>query len=316
MRKTIRDRIRTTRSRLILLSASIAIAALAVWHGLYRLFGDGVPGLGYVNAFGYEWGVLAILLAAIFAISRAWIGVVVATALALATLEQAYFPLPNPAAGTDRLRVVTASLRSQNRYMVEAAERLATLDPDILVVQEVSDPHAFIEAFRKKHSGWHVAAHVDLLIMSRWPVKATRSDRLIFRAQVESPTGRLSIWNIHAPKYYRRVEENRLYYMALADDIKAVGGHGIAAGDFNATPWNEGYAAVGSVMQDGYRRVRWLPGFTFPGPARRSGAFGPFVAIDHIFATAELKPSDAKVVSASKGADHLPLIVDYSGVNP
>lgn len=294
------------------IAVAVAVGLILCWNLLYRLFGDGISLLGLVNAGGHLWGMLAIVCAAVAALRRAWITAGVAVLAVFLILAQVHLPLPSAGSSPDRMRVVTASLRTANTDMADAARDLAALSPDILVVQEASDPAAFQAAFVQARPGWHGVRLQNRLILSRWPAVLARGDREIFRATVTTPAGPLSVWNVRAPKDYRGVIENRRYFLALSQDIVDVGGAGIAAGDYNASPWNEGYAAIDALMDDGYRRTRWMPGFTFPGPARRSGVFGPFVSIDHVFATKGIRPLTAFTAPASAGADHLPVVVDFA----
>ncbi|MGF7151722.1 endonuclease/exonuclease/phosphatase (EEP) superfamily protein YafD [Sphingomonas zeicaulis] len=288
------------------------VALLWLWYLLYLVFADGLSLLGLVNAGGYAWGVAALLLGLVAAARRGWITAAAGLALGILILSHIYWPLPSAGdAGEQRMRVVTASLKTANPLVEQAARHLAMLEPDILVVQEAADPDAFLTTFKAVRPGWHGAILQNRLILSRWPVTTTRGDRDVFRARVDAPGGAFTVWNVRAPKDYRGVIGNRRYFLDLAEDIVATG-KGVAAGDFNATPWNEGYAAIDQVMEEGLRRSSWAPGFTFPGPGRRSGIIGPVIAIDHIFASGEFRPLGGHVASASKGADHLPVVVDYA----
>ncbi|AHE57211.1 endonuclease/exonuclease/phosphatase family protein [Sphingomonas sanxanigenens] len=292
-------------------AVAAGVALLWLWYLLYLAFADGLPMFGLVNAGGYAWGVAALLLGAVAAVRRGWITAVAGLVLGVLILSHIYWPLPSAGSAGQRMRVVTASLKTANPLVERAARHLATLEPDILVVQEAADPAAFLATFRAVRPGWYGTILQNRLILSRWPVTTTRGDRDIFRARVDAPGGAFTVWNVRAPKDYRGVIGNRRYFLDLAQDIVATGS-GIAAGDFNATPWNEGYAAIDQVMEEGLRRSSWAPGFTFPGPGRRSGIVGPVIAIDHIFASGEFTPLGGHVAPASDGADHLPVVVDYA----
>lgn len=297
--------------RLRLSLPALLTAVIGCWYTLYLIYGDSLPGLGVINAFGHHWAMLAIACSVWAALRRGWVAAGTALLLAICILLPIYWPLPASGTSAQKMRVVTASLRTRNIYMNEAARSLADLNPDILILQEVRDPDTFLQTFLTGRPNWHVARRKDLLIIARWPTVPVSSEFDGLRARIEAPGNAISLWNVHAPKDYRNVINNRRYFLTLVEEIGS-GGLGIAAGDFNATPWNEGYGSVASVMVDGYRRTRWMPGFTFPGPARRGGRLGPLFAIDHIFASSKLRPLDSFVAPASRGADHLPVIVDYA----
>jgi vancomycin resistance protein VanJ len=293
--------------------ALLICAAVSCWYLLFQMIGDGQR-LGYLNAFGFWWGLLALLASAALAWRRALIFGLAGLCLAGMVLSHgvAIPALDNAVIGAEGLhfRVVTASLRNFNDDMDAAAALLAREKPDILVVQE-ADASRFAGALQRVSGHrWNLAQQNNELILCRCSVSDVRRDGNILSAQLALGKTSLRVWNVRAPKSYSYVVKNRIYFNELASQVRA-SRSGIAAGDFNATPWNEGYRNVARVARDSWLRAGWGPGFTFPTRARRMGLIAPLMRIDHVFGTADLVAIEAETSSASAGADHLPVIVDF-----
>ena len=293
--------------------AALAFAAVLSWYLLFLVMGD-AQRLGYINAFGFWLGLLALAAAAILVWRRAFPLALAGFCLGLLILSHGVaVPLARLAGGGEarRFRVVTASLRNYNNDMDAAAALLSTHKPDILIVQE-ADTDRFLGALQQASGQhWNVARRNNELILCRCAVSDIRQDGYILSAQLALGSLSLRVWNVRAPKSYSDVVKNRLYFTALASQMRE-GGPGIAAGDFNATPWNEGYRIVARVARDSWRAAGWGPGFTFPTRARRMGLIAPLIRIDQVFATPGLAAVHAETGTASSGADHLPVIVDFA----
>ena len=287
--------------------ATLASAAVLSWYLLFLMMGDGQR-LGYVNAFGFWLGLLALAAAVILAWRRIFPLALAGFCLAGLVLSHGVaVPLARLAGGegAPRFRVVTASLRNFNNDMDAAAALLFGRKPDILVVQE-ADTDRFVAALqRASGQPWKVARRNNELILCRCAVTDVRQDAYILSAQLALGSLSLRVWNVRAPKSYSDVVKNRLYFTALASQMREAG-PGIAAGDFNATPWNEGYRIVARAARDSWRAAGWGPGFTFPTRARRMGLIAPLIRIDQVFATQELVAVHAETGAASAGGRSLP----------
>ena len=294
-----------------------ALVPIALWYGLHMQVGDGLPYFGVANAAGFFFGTAALALGLLLLWRRDLLVAVPALGLAVLILSAGgrYMPLPRPTPpeGTLQFRLVTASLRTANTDMRSAARALAGYKPDIIVVQEASDSPALLaELARITGHRWHAAGNGLQVTASRWLVAKTGEAHNLTQSEVETPAGRVRIWNVRASKTFADPIENAEYFTVLADQIRQSGNRGIAAGDFNATPWNEGYRAIAGLLVNAHARAGWGPGFTFPSRARRMGMLFPYVRIDHVFADDRFVPLRAFVGKASPGADHHPVIVDYA----
>jgi endonuclease/exonuclease/phosphatase (EEP) superfamily protein YafD len=295
----------------------MALALIALWYAVHSQIGDGIAYFGVVNAAGFFFGAAALVIGTILLVRRDFLGG--AAAFALGTLilsaDSRYLPLPRPAPPPKslRFRLVTASLRTANTDMLSAARNLASERPDIIVIQEASDSPALLaELGRVTGHRWYAAGNGLQLTASRWPVTKTGEAHNLTQSDVSTPAGPVRVWNVRASKTFADPDENAVYFTELADQIRDSGNRGIAAGDFNATPWNEGYQAIAGLLRNAHARAGWGPGFTFPSRARRMGMLFPYVRIDHVFADERFVPLRAFVGQASPGADHHPVVVDYA----
>jgi vancomycin resistance protein VanJ len=310
------------RSRRAVVPLSYAgVFAILAWYVLFLKFGDGLRGLGYANAAGFWFGVIALTLAAmLLRMGVFWLGML-SLVLGGSILIHGG---PYIASGRNRpptraisVRVVTASLRGLNNDMQDAAGTLARLRADIVVLQEVSRPEE-LTALLDRSSGrrWFAATSGWQVTLSRWPLRDIVRARDLLEVRIISPGGDFRVWNVRAPKSFMTPRHNRHYIASLIDRIARAGNRGIAAGDFNATPWNDGYRDVHRLLDDVRDRSGWGPGFTFPNHARRMGTFGPFLRIDHIMADRRFVPVGVHTRAASRGADHLPVVADFAFVPP
>lgn len=289
-----------------------------VWLVLQMLVGDGIPYLGYVNAFGAPIAVVALLCSIVLLACRSYIFGGVALAVMLAILWQGSVPLlPHRAAvpaGATAFRLVSASLRGMNRDVEGAARAVAAKGPQIVSAQEVRDPAKFVAALAKASGGqWFSAVRGNEVIASRWPVVGREGKREPFRADLALPGGVVSVFDIHAPKDYARPEIAQRY---VADLLAQIERHptAIVAGDLNSTPWNEPYRMLARELRDAHAAAGWGPGLTFPTHIRAHGLGFALFRIDQLFVSPELVPLHSHVGSAVPGADHYPLVVDLAFV--
>jgi vancomycin resistance protein VanJ len=314
-----KERRRSRRRPAIVPLSYAAVAAILAWYLLFLTFGDDLRGLGYANAAGFWFGGAALALAAIlFRMGVLWLSVlslVLGASILIHGGPYTPFAQVAPPRKGMPIRVVTASLRGLNDDMKDAAETLAGAGADILVLQEVSRP-AELSASLERSSGrrWFVATGGGQLTLSRWPLRHVVRAHDLLEVHIVSPGGDFRVWNVRAPKSFMRPDQNRRYIAALIDLIARAGNQGIAAGDFNATPWNDGYRDVHRLLDDVRDRSGWGPGFTFPSNARQMGALGPFLRIDHIMADRRFVPIGVLTRAASRGADHLPVVADFAFV--
>lgn len=210
-----------------------------------------------------------------------------------------------------QLRIVTVSLRTLNSRMPEAAVSLLRLNADIIAVQEANNPAALAREFRSRSNRpWYFITQGTTMVISRWPGNAESTNMNFFKVSLKlDDTHSLKFWNIHAPKDYKHPANNSRFFSALRLDIIDQKPD-VVAGDFNSSPWNDGYRAVARLMTNTFQEAGTGAGLTFPTNARRSGIFFPFTRIDHIFISSQLKSIRTYVGPKIPNADHFPVIAD------
>lgn len=296
---------------LVASTAKAAIVASGLWLAVWLAVGDGIRWLGYANAMGFFWGLMAlcaglILLAIghrLFALPGVMLGAVI---IAHGVPLRITAPDPEPAARD--IRIVTASARGQNRDMAALARTVLTHRPDIVMLQEVSDSAALLAAVETlDRRQWHDASAGGLVTLSRWPVRKIDAAGGVLRVRIGAGATAITAWNLRAPKNYRDPLVNAHFHAALSESVEQQKPD-IVAGDFNATPWNDGYGVMRRRMINAFDQAGAGTGFTFPSDARRMGALFAFVRIDHLFLAPGWTARQAMVGSASHGADHHPVI--------
>ena len=304
---------------------SIGLAASAIawsvlgcgllWLATWAMFGDSISRIGFINAFGWPIALFVLLAAIALLLRRKWIGAALGLVLGGIITFQAFGLNPAAMFGDTKsagsTRIVSASLRTHNQDMASAARMIAAHSPDIITLQEASDLNAF-KAELEQVSGepWNAVSERNFATLSRMAVrKGADDDRNWVSSEVDLGGKWIEIWNLHAPKNFARPGSNSAYFVDLVDAINAKQPD-LVLGDFNATPWNFGYGAVGSVMENAHRNAGFGPGLTFPARGRRLGLLGATSRIDHIFYNGQHTATYASTGKASLGSDHHPVIAD------
>lgn len=228
-----------------------------------------------------------------------------------------------------KLRVVTYNVHKcrgldGRASAVRIAEVLREVDADVMALQEVLGnqaeaishelrvPYALGE--NRKHHGY---AYGNVLL-SRWPIRATRNYDLSVRGREErgclradlafNGSGLLHVFNVHlgTALLERRVQGRKL----IAPDLLAhsdVRAPRIVMGDFNE--WTTGLATrlLRSHLESADMRAHLRRTRTYPGVL-------PFLHLDHIYYDPVLhleRLSLHRTKKALVASDHLPLIGDF-----
>ena len=294
--------------------AITAITGIAIWYLLFWLGSEGSRDIGYLNAGGYWYGVLALVAGVILAIRRHRLLAGIGVLLALPILWQGNgFALMAraPSADASHFRIVSASLRNMNNDMDSAARTLLAQHPDVIVVQEADLANFFAAITKYGGPGWSHADRENEMIVCHCTIAGSQTTDNILSTDLDLPVGRVRVWDMRAPKDYRDPIVNETYFAGLAAQM-ATTVPGLAVGDFNATPWNDGYRSIAAVAHDAWREGGFGPGFTFPTRYRRMGLLMPLIQIDHMFLTGNLRATRMRVIGASNGADHYPIVADIT----
>jgi endonuclease/exonuclease/phosphatase (EEP) superfamily protein YafD len=277
---------------------------------------------------------LAALLAIAAFWKRRWICGAAVTAVLLyhgAKLAPLYASRPNPPSGhaADGSRatfsIVSANLYAANRRKDEAVAQLAALDPDILIVMEIS------EAWRRPLDGMlakyphRVGTETDLWLLSRFPLAEARiatlpedgvgqDDRadwglhtmITATVNIAGRTLRLVVVHPPTPRSAGRIAQQRFeagnYAAALASS-SPVGGR-MLIGDFNTTIFSPVFSHIEktSGLSHAGRGFGYHPTW---GPRVPREPLLPWlgVPIDHAFISPELFVRQY-AVEPLPGSDH------------
>lgn len=226
-------------------------------------------------------------------------------------LTAASYPAPEVKAPADHriLRVMSFNTWLENADVEAIAAEVLRNDPDILVLQEFgAEKRALLDRLKAQLPYQDDCRHLDhcfMAVLSKFPITDFESHAEwvgppMVRATFGKELGGLTVIGTHTIRFpYMRAQLTQL--SALADIIRKLEGPRIVLGDFNATPSSR---LLGTFEQrSNLRRLDgWLP--TWPANFQI-----PQLAIDHIFASQEVKSVEKVRIGNGAGSDHYPLVV-------
>ena len=250
--------------------------------------------------------------------------------LLLATLGPAaasYLRSP-PAVGATppALRVMSANLLATNRQTDPLIAEIEAADPDVLLLQEVSDRwHAALNARLAERYPHRIRAPRDdpfgAAIFSKLPFvepptvfRRTRVEVPELRAVVRCAGREVVLRDVHlvppAPSLARLMREQVLEVEAdLARETEPCR---VVAGDFNFTQYNQLHRRLlATGLSDSQDAAGWGRGTTWPN--HRHWGYLPGIRIDHVYHGPGLRPVRCQVGTGT-GSDHRPVIVDFAFV--
>jgi endonuclease/exonuclease/phosphatase (EEP) superfamily protein YafD len=231
--------------------------------------------------------------------------------------------------GTGTLRVVVANLLAPRPTPALAREILAA-DADVVLVEELSDvwdellrEEGLYERYPHHVTDVHSvrADYFGIGIFSRIPLTSTEIEPLdedfipMARADLEVGGRVVRVYAIHAappsssdwlPIWDRQMDLLRDRFRAEGADERRVL---LAGGDFNASPYSNGYRRLMDAgMEEAHESVGRGLATTWP-----NGLFPfPPMRLDHLFVRGATVDSVREGVG--EGSDHLPLVIDLSGI--
>lgn len=260
---------------------------------------------------------LAMLVAATLAALRWWRLALWAAGLVAwqaALVLPLYFGAQAPDPAAPRLRVVSYNMLYGNPHLASAARHIRTLEPDVVVLLEVSE--AQLRVFSAALPGWHATSRTradpfGIAVLTREPPT---------HAQVIEPGPQwmpaieleltlagqpVALMAVHPPPpvsaINTHVRDELLRHVsrwAAAHD-----GPTLVVGDLNATPWS---STLREILDEGPLRSTQRFGLHGTWPA----GLGPLaLPIDHALYSGPLHPV-ARVIEPAFGSDHRMLYVE------
>ena len=255
--------------------------------------------VGFVMPFARVLSALTILLAGLLVIG-------IMPHMKAATYPAAGVTAP---AGTRLVRVMSFNTHMGNSNVEALAAEIERNDPDILVLLEYGpEKRALAERLRAKYRFQDDCVHLEdcyMAIFSKYQIADFESHAEwlgppMIRATFGSELSGLTVIGAHTIRFpYLRAQLTQLGQ--LGDLVRRLPGPRIVMGDFNATPSSRMLTSF--EQRSGLRRLDgWLPSW----PARLQI---PQLAIDHIFASEEVKSVEPVRIGGNAGSDHYPLVV-------
>lgn len=219
------------------------------------------------------------------------------------------------------LRVATLNLGDAIPSGASAAEVLARLRADLVVLQEVA-PHqrAAIEPRLLPllpHQAWRAQGLAGKAALSRFPILAERAiesaDGAVAQELVLDVRGRsVAVLNVHASAWSAGLGR----WTASARAIERWAERGVAgadlallAGDLNGMP---SAALTGAAFRDAHLEAGNGFGWTFPVAGRYRGlALPPLLRVDRVWVRGEVRVVACRA-GADAGSDHLPVVADFA----
>lgn len=271
--------------------------------------------------FRLQYFVVALLLAIVFAMLRNWPW---AAALLLLTVFNStfivswYLPVANAVAGTEQLKLFHANVYSGNRNYTQLIKAVDAEDPDIVLIQEVTQewvagtqallkdyPYAYLEP---RDGSFGIAVYSRIPFDSVSHIDSPPLDHPTIVARITRGGKPLTIISSHptVPLGRFRFEARNEQLESLLQLVTDASGPVVLTGDFNVSVWAH--------------RYRWLVASTGLRDARRGFGLLPtwptmfpvaMIPIDHVLVSDDIEVLNLKT-GHRLGSDHLPLVVTLS----
>lgn len=232
---------------------------------------------------------------------------------------------PRDVAGL-RLKVMSYNVWSFTTDMPAVAEVIAGVNPDVLLLQEISQEkfHHIKQLLAKKYNkgeeNFAYNAETTLGIFSVFPVTPMPLgfQRHVQKTLLRTSAGPVTVYNVH---FLRTVWRRSHGWKQMHDEISTLIWHEIATisgpvimgGDFNMTDQTQTYRMISKVLRNAHWEAGTGFGFTFPSTSRRIKkmlTLPPIVRIDHLFYNDYLQALSARTLERSGGSDHLPIVAE------
>lgn len=226
-------------------------------------------------------------------------------------MSAASYPAPGLKApvGHRIIRVMSFNSWMGNSNVEALAAEIERNDPDILVLLAFGpEKRDLLDRLKVKFPYRDDCVHLEhchMAILAKYPIADFESHASwegppMVRATFGSELSGLTIIGAHTIRFpFLRAQLTQLG--ELGDLVRRLDGPRIVMGDFNATPSSRLLATF--EERSGLRRLDgWLPSW----PARLQV---PQLAIDHIFASPEVKTVEPVRIGGNAGSDHFPLVV-------
>ena len=299
---------RTTRKRtnLAIVLGSLALAAVLIFHTLV----PDVAGLGLLVDNGLPWlGLLIIPLVLASFLSRKgkpWLAIGVPVLVWALLFVPGIVPHSGPALSANTLTVASQNVAAESGTAAESATALAATGANVIALQEM-DADAIAAASDVLDEQYPYSFSVGTVgVWSTMPLINAQAWDLglgwqrAVAADIETPTGLVSIYVLHAPSARPWSHDDRdtvLHNLAdvLPNDLNE---RVIVVGDFNATVKDRALSGISDLVSEPNQSGGGF-GFTWPASA-------PIARLDHLMQKGMTVASNTTLKAGD--SDHLAIL--------
>ena len=214
--------------------------------------------------------------------------------------------LATPAEGMQEIRVASYNTLYDNENIDAVKAEVARLDADVITLLEMGPKKRRIMAELKDRYPYQADCYkvdyCNLVVLSKFPVIESDARALwegapYIRAKLGPEAGGLTVFGIHTIRFPHSRAQFRQVNV-IAHLIENTPGRKLVMGDFNATPFSRIVEVV--EQRANLRRLTSLPRWP-------SHVGLPQMAIDHIFVSSGIIPTESQRIGEPAGSDHFPV---------
>jgi endonuclease/exonuclease/phosphatase (EEP) superfamily protein YafD len=214
--------------------------------------------------------------------------------------------ISTPQAGEKQLRLMTFNTQIRNNDIKAIAAEIRRLDPDVAMLVEFGETKRIIFDLLKERFAYRAdcGAGCQFAFLSKVPIfiseaKSGWEGPRLVRAELGGGFSGLAIIGVHMIRPPHIAIQFR-QIAALANYLKQISGELIVMGDFNATPFSR--LLIDFSDRTNLRRLTSMP--SWPSHFEM-----PQLAIDHIFASPQIRLLEGARIGRRSGSDHYPVTV-------
>ena len=214
--------------------------------------------------------------------------------------------LATPADGMQEIKVASYNTLYDNDNIDAVKAEVARLDADVITLLEMGPKKRRIMAELKDRYPYQADCYkvdyCNLVVLSKFPVIESDARALwegapYIRAKLGPEAGGLTVFGIHTIRFPHSRAQFRQVNV-IAQLIENTPGRKLVMGDFNATPFSRIVEVV--EQRANLRRLTSLPSWP-------SHVGLPQMAIDHIFVSSGIIPTESQRIGEPAGSDHFPV---------
>lgn len=210
--------------------------------------------------------------------------------------------------GERALRVAHFNLFFHNQDLAAMEAEIARLDADVMTLIEFTpDKMALLPKLRAQFPYQFECSNepnCHLAIISKFPFAGVESKGSwegppYIAVRLDGALQGLSVYGVHTTRFpHSRAQLHQI--TAFVRHLESTSGKLIIMGDFNATP----FSRITGIVEQGLGLARLSDKPTWPSTVEL-----PQLAIDHIFASRDIRVLSQQQIGNASGSDHYPIVM-------